>query len=226
MDNRQRDAEMDPGDGLERAEVGVDPPSRDPQVGAPLSPDELHDTNAGPPPLQFRLKTLFVVLSLLSVLFAVLTRVSLVWRVAVVWFALLVAAHVVANAMGTHAAASAPMRLPRTRDDEMPGADGDLRAAFAPTTQLGSRAQFGIRFGAIVLIGAAIGCAVGTALVTLHNAGRLGWPALALAACSSAGIGAFLTFLAAGCAKVAARAMRQAASHADFERLRRESSAG
>src|SRR5690349_7963308 len=68
------------------------------------------DADLGPPPVQFKLKSLLVALTLIALVFAVVGRVSFVWGAALVWMALLIAAHVAANAMGTRATAMAPTR--------------------------------------------------------------------------------------------------------------------
>lgn len=164
----------------------------------------------GPQPLQFRLRTLLATMAAVSVVLALAVRLDFVWATALVWFAVLVAAHVAANAMGTHSAAHAPSRL---RDEGRHASTRnfvDPKAACAPTTQLGANRNLGWAPAVIVVVGAVVAGAVGTALVVMHNDGRLGWPAIVLAAISSMGIGAFLSFLTASCAKVTASAWREA----------------
>jgi hypothetical protein len=175
-------------------------------------------SEADPPPIQFGLKTLFVLLSLCGVLFAVLGRLSVVWGIALVWLVLLIAAHFAASAVGTRASAHAP-----SRRRLLPHADGDLvatRPAFAPTTRLGGRAQLGSRFNFVIGAGSIVGCIVGTTLVALHNGARLGAWGLLLAAVSSAGIGAFCAFLAGSCAKVTSKAWTEATRDLEARRSR------
>src|SRR5262245_56956956 len=74
-------------------------------------PPEPHD--AGPPPVQFGLKTMLAVTAAVSLACAAMGRLSAVWAVAVAWFLLLIATHVAANAMQTRAVDHASSRLLR-----------------------------------------------------------------------------------------------------------------
>lgn len=180
---------------------------------APL-PEAEKTADIGPPPLQFKLKSLLVVLSLTAVVFALVGRLSFVWGAALVWLLLLIAAHMAANAMGTHATAMAPSRSRRAADQPAGTDDVDIRNVVAPTTQLGHRARLGVPLFVVIGCGSLVGSIVGTTLIVLHNDGRVGWSGIVLAAISSAGIGAFLTFLAGSCAKVTTRALREATHQA------------
>jgi hypothetical protein len=171
-------------------------------------PDERHDP--GPPPIQFRLKSLLLATAAMSVVFAAAGRLTGVWVVVLAWSLLLVAAHVVATVLGTQNAARAPSRRGGEPNRTESGAPVDTRSACAPTTRLSDNERLGWRLWCVTAGGAVVGCGVGTMLVALRDGDRLDWPALLLAAASSSGVGAFLTFLAAGCAKVAGRAWRQA----------------
>lgn len=195
--------------------------------GAPHGKEAAYDD--GPAPLQFRLKTLLVVTAVAAAIFAAMQRLSAVWSAALLWAALLVAAHVVANALGTHAAARSPT-LARRRamlaDDPDAGEEHvlrsmeqDPRSALVPTTRLGGSAGHGMVLATIVVLGATIGSIVGTILIWHHNDGRLDGPRFMLAAFSSAVIGAFLTFLSATCFHVATRAWREASRTARPTRL-------
>jgi len=164
----------------------------------------------GPPPLQFRLKSLLVLTTLLCGVFAVAAKVNGVLLAAMVWILLLAAAHMAASALGTRAVNHAPSRRFAT-DDLQPTAEPyDPRSACAPTTRLGNNHQLGLSLWVATVAGSAVGCVVGTTLVVLHHGGRPAWPALLLAAVSSAGIGAFLSFLLGSCANVTSRAWREA----------------
>ena len=171
----------------------------------------------GPAPVQFRLKTLLSLTAAVSVAFAAMGRLSVVWAVALAWFLLLVAGHVAANAMQTRAVDHATPRRRRDANDA-DSATIDMQQVFAPTTRLGSRARLGTGTALVVVIGTIAGCCVGTTLVVLHTGGELGPAAFFLAAISSAGIGAFLSFLAGSCAKVTSKAFREATTTADPQR--------
>lgn len=171
----------------------------------------------GPAPVQFRLKTLLSLTAAVSVAFAAMGRLSVVWAVALAWFLMLVAGHVAANAMQTRAVNHATQRRRRDANDASP-ATIDMQQACAPTTRLGSQARLGTGLTLIVGLGAMVGCVLGTALIFVHTRGELGLSAFFLAAISSAGIGAFLSFLAGSCAKVTSKAFREATKTADPQR--------
>lgn len=174
---------------------------------------ENHDP--GPPPIQFSLKSLLALTAIAAGLFALLSRVSSVWAAVLIWVSLLVAGHVVGNAVGTHGRDRARAR--RRSDDglNLPGAvPADPRTAAAPTTTLGGNGGLGLRLFMLVGCGGVVGSLVGTTLVWFHNDRRLNGPALLLAACSSAVVGAFLTFLAASFLQVWSKAWRAASRHA------------
>ena len=174
--------------------------------------------DVGPLPIQFRLKGLLGAIAVASLLFALMMRLSIVWGVAVGWAALLIAAHVAANAFGTHATEHAPRR----RLAGQAKAPVDPRQAVAPTTTLGGSKQMGISLIVMVVAGAIVGAVVGTPVIWRHNEGRLGIDAVVLACIASAVIGAFLFFLAGSCVKVATRAFHAASRHhTSTQRLQR-----
>lgn len=190
---------------MEEAATTVEPPR-----------PESHDV--GPPPIQFRLKTMLAVTAAVSLAFAAMGRLSAVWAAAIAWFLLLIAAHMAASAMQTRATDHASSRLRRKPGPAREAERFDLQQACAPTTRLGSQARLGLGMAVTVGIGAAIGCVVGTTLIFFHNHGELGLPAFLLAAVSSTGIGAFLSFLAGTCANVISKAFREATTSADPRR--------
>jgi len=186
------------------------PPGED---RAPRKASEDHDP--GPPPIQFGLKALLTATTIAALLFAVLSRVSGVWAAVVVWLSLLVAGHVLGNVMGTRAAAHVSGR--RRDESELSTHTAepiDPHRAAAPTTPLGANAGLGLRVFILVGAGAVVGSLAGTAVLWIHNDRRLDLPALALAAFSSAVVGAFFTFLGTTCAQVISRAFRHASDHA------------
>lgn len=189
------------------------------EVAATVSaPPAEHPHDAGPPPVQFRLKTLLAVTAALSLVFAAMGRLSAVWAASLAWFLLLVAGHMAAGAMQTHATMHTSSRLRRKAVGAPPVPKLDMRQACAPTTQLGSQTRLGWGMAITVGVGALLGCIVGTTLIFSHNRGELGVPAFGLAAISSTGIGAFLSFLAGTCAKSASKAFREATKTADPRR--------
>jgi hypothetical protein len=182
-------------------------PNRD---GAEPGNDRSEPDDDGPPPLQFSLKTLFVLTTLACAAFAVVSRLSMLGAVALVWLLLLMGAHVSGNAWGSRATARSTRR-------HKPGAEGAGNPgplACAPQTHLGRQATLGLSMAVMVGVGAVIGSVVGLALIWRHNHGGLEPTGILLGAFSSAVIGAFLSFLACSCLKVSAKAIRQASSHA------------
>jgi hypothetical protein len=185
-------------------------------IDDPPQSDEQYD--AGPPPVQYRLKTLLALTAVMSLTFATMGRLSVVWAVALAWFLLLFAAHVAASAVQTRATEHTSSRLRRQAIGAPAAPPLDMRTACAPTTRLGSQTRLGLGMAMIVGVGAMIGCGVGTSLIFFHNRGELGPPAFLLAAISSTGIGAFLSFLAGTCAKATSKAFREATTSADPRR--------
>jgi hypothetical protein len=168
--------------------------------------------------MQFRLKTLLVATAVLCVVFALAGRLSGVGLAAMIWLLSLVAAHMAATVVGTRGSAHAPTRSNVGTDRPAPIEPFDRLRDCAPTTRLGGNARLGATPWIGTVVGAVIGCGVGTTLVYLHTGGRLGWSGLMLAAGSSSGIGAFLSFLAGSCAKVWSRAIREASRTAEPRR--------
>lgn len=163
-------------------------------------------------------------MALAAGLFAALQRVSAPLGAVLIWSVLLVAAHVMANALGTRSTAHAPTFARRRAANaenydgehqfEQQALESDPQTAVVPTTRLGGNAAHGSAIQHVIVFGAAVGSTVGTTLIWRHNRDGLDWSSFLLAACSSAVIGAFLTFLSATCFHVATRAWREAARHA------------
>src|SRR5262245_33408178 len=103
------------------------PPS---DAARPAVVDERLDP--GPPPVQFRLKTLLIATSLVSVVFALAGRINVVCLAALIWFLLLAAAHVIATFMGTRASAHAPSRYRVGSDRPTTSTTHDPRQECAP----------------------------------------------------------------------------------------------
>ncbi|MBX9788421.1 MAG: hypothetical protein K2Y37_05860 [Pirellulales bacterium] len=130
-------------------------------------------------PLQFSLRTLLVVISLASALFAVLSVVPPVWSFMALWVALLVIAHVAANAWGKRTFEPGAVRP----DDSLPRhapprhATWPTHPASLAATSEGSRLRRHAtlersRYVATFVtagIGGLIGCVV-LALIHLHQA--------------------------------------------------------
>jgi hypothetical protein len=188
----------------------TDPSSPQPVVAdVPQLPPAGED---GPSPIQFSLKSLLVLTTLSCAAFAVVSRLSLLAAVAMVWLLLLLAAHVLGNAWGSRATARSTRR--HRPNPQLSAAAGGMPPAFAPRTHLGTQATLGLSMAVMVGVGAALGAVVGLALIWRHNHGGLGPTGILLGSFSSGVIGAFLSFLTCSCLKVSAKAWRQAARSA------------
>jgi len=175
----------------------------------------IEDEVDGPPPIQFSLKSLLVLTTLACAAFAVVSRLSLLGAVALVWLMLLMAAHVSGNAWGSRATARSTRRhLPHAGGTAAAGTGDVVPPPCAPQTHLGMQATLGHGMAVMVGVGAVIAAGVGLLLIWRHNQGGLGPTGVLMGALSSAGIGAFLSFLGCSCLKISVKALRQAAGNA------------
>ncbi len=146
---------------------------------------------------QFSLRTLLCWMAGLCVLFAVLAQLPLVWALTAVWFLLLIAAHVVGNALGT-----------RLRDVGAVGPDGDAEPPppAQPTrklqpqpeaSKLHQRTPLGRVMFAVAALGACLGGSLGGNAAAFATGDSMTFSGLAVATISSGVMGALFGFLAA-----------------------------
>jgi len=153
---------------------------------------------------QFGTRALFGGVTACALLLLVLQRVGLMWSVFIVWFLILAAAHVVANAFGTHHAVR--RTITGISAEPVPHSGEDVRCA--PATQLRDRRGFGRALLAIIVVSTALGGLFGTAgLLLLTPANMAG---VALGGFSAAILGGFLGFVAGSFVMVATRSFREA----------------
>jgi MFS family permease len=162
---------------------------------------------------RFSLRTLLLVVTLLSILFAVMSALDQIYSVILVWALLLVAAHVAANAWGTR----------QRRLDEAAGpADGaaahlvqrtgaaTIHAALAPATRLGERMRIDRYMIAVTCLGACAGGIAGGMILERQYWQTASLAAIVFGACSSAVLGGFFGFLVSSFLRVALKALHEA----------------
>jgi hypothetical protein len=147
-------------------------------------------------PPQFRLRTLMLVTAICCGLFALFSIVSLLLSAFIVLFLLLVAAHVIGNALGTRLRDGAPAPSIDSRDA---GAAQHHAAVDFSTRPQRLRETTRLERRTLVWTGggAAAGGLVGGIGLSIVNWANISVPAVVLAALSSAVLGGLATFLAA-----------------------------
>ncbi len=162
---------------------------------------------------QFDLRALFVGLAALSLTFAAMAAAGWAASLLFIWLALLVSAHVLANAWGTHTwrPGAAPY-LAQAPPEHALDRGQVPRDAFAPTTLLSDdRAIDRVALRGSIY-GAAMAGGLGAAgLARLYGHRPGGWWAVAVAAPAAMVLGAILGSVLATCLSVIWSAFREAA---------------
>jgi hypothetical protein len=158
-------------------------------------------------PLQFRLRTMLATVAALCGLFAVMHFVGAVWSSILVWFLLLVIAHVTANCWGTRIAP----RVCQSADEPEP---------YRPTVTPGYAASGAVRLSeslrpgwpmfVATAVGAIVGGSLGGAALALLSLDRAGYAGVVVGSVSAAAVGGFLGFLTSSFAEIALRAWKEA----------------
>ena len=164
---------------------------------------------------------MFVSVAMLSALFAVMGAVGMVWSVILVWFLLLVVAHVTANAWGTRSG----RRVAHVRSDEVAGdkpapADSPRPLTFAGAARLHETRRPGWPMLVVTVIGAMAGGALASTALLLLSLERAGYAGVVVGAVSASAVGGFLGFLASSFLEVAGHAWQEAAHGAAPPRRR------
>ncbi len=159
-------------------------------------------------PWQFGLRTMFVLMASASLLFLIMGWVGLVWSGVLLWFLLLVTAHVVGNSWGKRG-------LPHSAQET---AETIAAHANLPAPQAADPAAVRLRQQAVfywldyTVIGAAavLGGGLGGSALWAAYSSHSGFSAIVVGAVSSAVIGGFLGFLCVTFTRVASGAMSDA----------------
>lgn len=152
---------------------------------------------------------------MLSVLFAVMGAVGVVWSVILLWFLLLVVAHVTANAWGTRASRRGARPQPVEVTDEGPAPlrhPGQL--TFEGAARLRETKRPGWPMFVVTTAGALSGGALASTALMLLSLERAGYTGVVVGAISAATVGGFLGFLASSFLDVAGHAWQEAAHSA------------
>lgn len=158
-------------------------------------------------PPQFSLRTLFFTVTILCCVFALMSAVGAIWSLILSVSALLIAAHVIGNALGTMLRDGEPgaPRMPLSRDaferPEIPPASNERMTENTHISRL---------MIVMAALGAMVGGIFGGAAVAAITWRNVTWGGLVLAVCSSAVLGGFAGFLLSSFATIARGALREA----------------
>lgn len=173
---------------------------------------------SGVSPWQFRLRTMLAVVAALSGLFALMQLIGAVWSAILVWFLVLVIAHVTANFWGTRVAPGAGEH----HADEpsfVPPLDGPGTTSSSGAVRLRECLRPGWPMLAATALGAVIGGTLGSVALVLLSLDRAGYAGVIVGSVSAAAVGGFLGFLTSSFAEIALRAWKEAVSGANDERV-------
>jgi len=176
-------------------------------------------TSREPQLLRFRLRQMFFVVTVLSVLCALLVVTTGAWPLVIGFGSLLVAAHVGGNLIGTRLRDSSQ----EMRNQQAPalGNEADLPAIVSETvefseldlpdtTPLANFGPIGGRAFGLVLAGTLLGAALGGSLIALTIGTRITWPGFIVGTISCSVLGAWAAFLASSFGTIAHHAWRHA----------------
>jgi hypothetical protein len=162
-------------------------------------------------PPQFALRTLFVAMTLVGALLALMNVLGALWSITLVFFLCLVLAHVAGNALGTK------LRQNASRSE----AAGELLGAASPSVRredlsaiapprLAERTRLSGGLMVIAALGALLGGSFGAAALATAEGQRITAAGIALGAFSSAVLGGFVGFLIGSFLTVSGGALREA----------------
>lgn len=148
----------------------------------------------------------------LSVLFSVMSLVGPMWSTILVWFLVLVAAHVVGNSWGSR---SWPAdRTPLQEAEEHAGAQGFSFTSGpcpdVPATQLREATKLGWIMPLAAAGGAVLGGAIGVGFLLWLGFEQVGYAGITVGGCSAAVVGGLAGFLASSFVSVARGAWQEA----------------
>jgi hypothetical protein len=167
-----------------------------------------------PAPLQFRLRTIFWLMVAAGTLFAVMQLIGAVWSAILVWFLVLVLAHVTANFWGTRIA---PGQTQHGLEEEgrheraLRDVRGERAASVAVgAVRLSESARPGWPMFLVTGVGALVGGTLGGVSLFLLSLEQAGYTGVIVGTLSAAVVGGFLGFLTSTFAQIALRAWNEA----------------
>jgi hypothetical protein len=175
-------------------------PSAEPSAGAPF---------------QFRLRSMLMLVAAVSGLLAIMQLIGAVWSAILVWFLLLVLAHVTANFWGTHVAPAAGRRPSDGGQPDSLITDGPLRSApIIGAVRLSESLRPGWPMFVATATGAVVGGTLGSVALVVLNFDQAGYAGVAVGSVSAAIVGGFLGFLTSSFVSIGLRAWKEALSGA------------
>ncbi|HEX5445169.1 MAG TPA: hypothetical protein VFW87_15125 [Pirellulales bacterium] len=169
-----------------------------------------------PRPFQYRLRTMFAAVAILSMLFAVMDAVGMVWSVVLVWFLLLAVAHVTANAWGSKTSERAVAARTDDTQQTPPSLEsprvvpwGDV--PWGDAARLRQTTRLGWPMIVLTVAGALAGGALASTALMLLSHPRVGYAGVVVGTLSAATVSGFLAFLTSSFVEVAGRAWQEAA---------------
>ncbi|MBX3412897.1 MAG: hypothetical protein KF708_09430 [Pirellulales bacterium] len=169
---------------------------------------------------RFTLRSMLLVVALLSGLFALFSVLGTTYSVILIWSMLLIAAHVAANAWGTRQRrlnAPAGSRDGESEIDPPSVGLATIQAALAPATRLRERMGIDRYMIAVTCLGAFAGGIAGGMILERQYWQTAGFEAILFGALSSAVLGGFLGFLVSSFLRVALKALHEAANEPRHE---------
>lgn len=166
-------------------------------------------------PFQFRLRSMLLLVAAVSGLLAIMQLIGAVWSAILVWFLLLVLAHVTANFWGTHVAPSAGRRPSDGGEPDGLIEHGPSRSApVIGAVRLSESLRPGWPMFVATATGAVVGGTLGSVALFLLNFDRAGYAGVAVGSISAAIVGGFLGFLTSSFVSIGLRAWKEALSGA------------
>lgn len=166
-------------------------------------------------PVQFRLRSMLIfvaaVPALVPLMLSLVQFVGAAWTAVLIWFLILVVAHVTANFWGTRVAPNAG-RVSHVQDEpgECRSADRLLATPPVGAVRLSESARPGWPMFVVTGAGSVIGGLIGGVALTLLSFERAGYTGIIVGTISAAIVGGFLGFLTSTFAEIALRAWQEA----------------
>lgn len=165
------------------------------------------DDHPGLKPPQFSLRTLLIAVTLCGGLFAVMLAIGAMWSAILGLFLILVAAHVIGNALGTTLRDQSDRSLPL---ESPPRGVAPPSPNVEPGKQLTQKIALAEITRTMTIVGFIVGALLGAAAMLVVMWEHINWGGLALGVCSAGVLGGFAGFLGSSFVTIARGALREA----------------
>ncbi len=165
------------------------------------------EDRSGLKPPQFSLRTLLIVVTLLGGLFALMVAIGAMWSAILGLFLILVAAHVIGNALGTALRDQSDQELPPI---SVARESAPAQSNVTPGKQLTEKTALSEVTRTMTVLGAIIGAILGGAALSLVMWDHIIWAGMGLGVFSAGVIGGFAGFLGSSFITIARGALREA----------------